>query len=64
MRKIFANVTVWILLAAMAVGGLLIPDPAAGQEIDESKTLVVVGTATVRGDNVSGAKERPSLTVL
>ena len=58
MRKIFANVTVLILLAAMAVGGLLIPDPAAGQEIDESKTLVVVGTATVRGDNVSGAKEK------
>ena len=58
MRKIFANVTVLILLTAMAVGGLLIPDPAAAQEIDESKTLVVVGSAAVRGDNVSGAKEK------
>jgi len=58
MSKILANVAVVILMAAMAVGGLLIPDPAAAQEINESKTLVVVGTATVRGVNVSDAKEK------
>jgi hypothetical protein len=58
MRKIFANFTVLILMAAMTAGGLLIPDPAAAQEIAESKTVVVVGTAAVRGDNVSGAKEK------
>ena len=58
MSKILANVAVVILLAAMAVGGALVPGPATAQEIDESKTLVVVGTATVKGDNVSGAREQ------
>ncbi len=58
MRKIFANFTVLILLAAMTAGGVLIPDAAAAQETAESKTLVVVGTASVRGDNVSGAREQ------
>jgi len=58
MRKIFADFTVLILLAAMTAGGLLIPDSAPAQEIAESKTLVVVGTASVRGDNVSGAREK------
>jgi len=58
MRKIFANFTVLILLAAMTAGGVLIPDAAAAQETAESKTLVVVGTASVRGDNVSGAREK------
>jgi hypothetical protein len=58
MRKICANFTVLILLAALTAGGLLIPDAATAQELDESKTLVVVGTASVRGENVSGAREK------
>ena len=57
MKKIFANITLWMLLAAVAAGGLSIPGTAAAQEGDESKTLVVVGTAAVRGDNVTGARE-------
>lgn len=58
MRKIFANFTVLLLLAALMAGGLLIPDAAVAQETAESKTFVVVGTATVRDDNVSGAREK------
>jgi len=42
----------------LTVGGLLIPGAAAAQESAKSKTFVVVGSATVRGDNVSGAREK------
>jgi hypothetical protein len=58
MRKIFANFTVLTLLASWMAGGLLVPDAAVAQETAETKTFVVVGTATVRGDNVSGAREK------
>ena len=58
MWKIFANFTVMALLAALTVGWGLIPGAAAAQESAKSKTFVVVGSATVRGDNVSGAKEK------
>ena len=57
MRKIFAIFSVLILSAAVTAGGLLIPDAATAQQLDESNTLVVVGTASVKGDNVSGARE-------
>ena len=58
MRKIIANFTVLTLLAFWMTGGLLVPDAAVAQETAETKTFVVVGTATVRGDNVSGAREK------
>jgi hypothetical protein len=58
MRKIFANFTVLTLLASWMAGGLLVPDAAVAQETAETKTFVVVGTATVRGENVSGAREK------
>jgi hypothetical protein len=58
MRKIFANFTVLTLLASWMAGGLLVPDAAVAQETAETKTFVVVGSATVRGDNVSGAREK------
>ena len=58
MRKIFANFTVMVLLASLTVGGLLIPGVLAAQDSAKSKTFVVVGSATVRGDNVSGAREK------
>jgi hypothetical protein len=54
MRKIFTNITLLILVAA---GGWWIPLTAGAQQIDESKTVVVVGTAAIKGDNVSGARE-------
>ena len=57
MRKIFANFTGLILLAFLMAGGLSTPGDAAAQETAESKTFVVVGSATVKGDNVSAAKE-------
>ena len=53
MRKIFTNFIVLVLLA----GGWLIPEMAVAQGTAQSKTFVVVGTATVRGDNVAAAKE-------
>ncbi len=58
MRKIFAKFTVLALLASWMTGGLLIPDAAVAQETAITKTFVVVGTATVKGDNVSGAREK------
>ena len=58
MRKIFANFAVMVLLASLTVGGLLIPGVLAAQDSAKSKTFVVVGSATVRGDNVSGAREK------
>ncbi|CAB1061122.1 hypothetical protein D1BOALGB6SA_5893 [Olavius sp. associated proteobacterium Delta 1] len=57
MRRIFANFTILILLASLMTGGLLIPDAAVAQEAANSETFVVVGTATVKGNNVSGARE-------
>ncbi len=58
MRKPVANFMVLIVLASLMAGGLLIPGAAVAQETAESKIFVVVGTATVRGDNVSGAREK------
>jgi len=57
MRKIFANFTGLILLAFLMAGGLSTPGGAGAQETAESKTFVVVGSAAVKGDNVSAAKE-------
>jgi len=58
MRRILAKFTVLLLLAFLMSGGLLTPDAVLAQGIAESKIFVVVGTAAVRGDNVSGARER------
>ncbi|MEE9496876.1 MAG: hypothetical protein V3V39_10150, partial [Desulfobacterales bacterium] len=58
MRKIFAKFMVLILLAALMAGGVLITDTAVAQEAVQSQTFVVIGTATVRGTNVSAAREK------
>jgi len=58
MRKIHANFTVLMLLASLIVGGVLITDAATAQESAKTKTFVVVGTASVIGDNVSAAREK------
>jgi len=58
MRKVFANYTVLMLLAFLTAGGAVMPAAAAAQEIAESKTFVVVGTATVQGEDVSDAREK------
>ncbi len=58
MRKIFAKFMVLILLAALMAGGVLITDAAVAQEAAQSQTFVVIGKATVRGTNVSAAREK------
>jgi hypothetical protein len=58
MKKNFADFTVLILLASFMTGGFLMPDAAVAQEAAKSKTFVVVGSAPVRGDNVSAAKKQ------
>jgi len=46
-----------IPLACLLAAGLYIPDVAVAQGPAQSKTFVVIGTASVRGDNVAAAKE-------
>jgi len=57
MRKIFTNFMALIPLACLLAAGLYIPDVAVAQGPAQSKTFVVIGTASVRGDNVAAAKE-------
>ncbi len=38
--------------------GLMISNPVAAQQAAKTKTFVVIGTATVRGTNVSGARQK------
>ena len=57
MKKTVANFLLLTLLASVTAAGLLIPDCAGAQQAGESKTFVVVGTAAVKGDNVSAARE-------
>jgi len=58
MRKVFANYTVLMLLASLAAWGVVVPVAVMAQETAESKTFVVVGTATVQGEDVSDAREK------
>ncbi|CAB1083263.1 hypothetical protein D1AOALGA4SA_10836 [Olavius algarvensis Delta 1 endosymbiont] len=58
MRKVFADYTVLMLLAFLTAGGAVMPAPLAAQVTAESKTFVVVGTATVQGEDVSDAREK------
>ena len=58
MRRIFTNFTVIVLLAFLTAVVFLIPDNAGAQQSAETRTLVVVGTAAVKGDNVSAAREK------
>jgi len=57
MRKSFTNFMALIPLACLLAAGLYIPEVAVAQGPAQSKTFVVIGTATVRGDNVAAAKE-------
>jgi hypothetical protein len=58
MRKKFANFMILMLVGIVAAGGLFAPDTAVAQQTVKSKTYVVVGTAPVKGDNVSGARDQ------
>ena len=58
MRNTVASFMVLILLPSLMAVGFLIPDTAGAQKTADSKTFVVVGTATVKGDNVSAAREK------
>jgi hypothetical protein len=57
MRKSVENFRMLILLASLMAAGFLIPDTAGAQQAAGSKTFVVVGSATVKGDNVSAARK-------
>ena len=56
--KFVAVLKILILAISLSAGGLLKADIAGAQESDQTKTFVVVGTATVQGGNVSVARER------
>jgi hypothetical protein len=58
MKKIGTNLMVLILLASMMSGGFLLPDTAGAEQPAETKTFVVIGTAVVKGGNVSAAREK------
>jgi hypothetical protein len=58
MMKFVAVLKILILAISLSAGGLLKADIAGAQESDQTKTFVVVGTATVQGGNVSVARER------
>ncbi|MCP4623471.1 MAG: hypothetical protein GY850_08045 [bacterium] len=58
MRKTVAKFMVFILLPALMAVGFLIPDTVGAQQTVETKTFVVVGNATVKGNNVAAAKEK------
>jgi hypothetical protein len=60
MMKSAAAVTVKILMLtiSLAAGGLLLPGAAGAQQADQTETFVVIGTALVRGSNVSVAREK------
>jgi len=58
MSKVFANYTVLMLLAFLLAWGVVVPVTLMAQESAESKTFVVVGTATVQGEDVSDAREK------
>jgi hypothetical protein len=58
MRKTVANLMVLILLSSLMAVGFLFPDTAGAQQTAETKTFVVVGTASVKGGNISAAREK------
>ena len=49
---------VQLFLALLMVVGLMLPGTVGAQKTAASKTFVVVGTAPVKGDNVTAARER------
>jgi len=58
MMKFVAAIKILILTISLSVGGLLPIEAALAQESDQTKTFVVIGTATVQGTNVSAAREK------
>jgi hypothetical protein len=58
MMKSGAAIQILLLTISLAVGGLLLTEAAWAQEPDQTKTFVVIGTATVQGTNVSAAREK------
>ena len=58
MRRTAANFMVQILLTSLMAAGFLAPSTAGAQQTAESKTFVVVGSADVKGDNVTVARDR------
>jgi len=58
MRGIFAKSRLLMLATALTAAGLLFAETALAEDSAEAKILVVVGTATVQGSNVSAAREK------
>jgi len=57
MRSVVA-VKILILTISLSAGALLPIEAALAQESDQTKTFVVIGSATVQGTNVSVAREK------
>jgi hypothetical protein len=58
MRKSVAAIQLLILAISLSAGGLLVSEAAWAKESGQTKTFVVIGTATVQGANVSAAREK------
>jgi hypothetical protein len=58
MMKSVAAIQILILAIFLPAGGLLLTEAAWAQESDQTKTFVVIGTASVQGTNVSAAREK------
>jgi hypothetical protein len=58
MKKSVAAIQILILTIFLSAGGLQLTETVWAQESDQTKTFVVIGTATVQGGNVSAAREK------
>ncbi|UCD81168.1 MAG: hypothetical protein JSW26_07000 [Desulfobacterales bacterium] len=58
MMKFVAAIKILILTMFLSTIGLLPTGSALAQKSDQTKTFVVIGTATVQGTNVSAAREK------
>ena len=58
MKKFSIKYVPLTFIIFMMSAGLQIPDLAGAQESAKSKTFVVIGTATVKGDNIPAAREK------
>ena len=58
MMKSVAAIQILIMGIFLSAGGLLLTEAAWAQESGQTKTFIVIGTATVQGTNVSAARDK------
>ncbi len=58
MRTFLMRCRGWKLVLLGLIAGLMFTNPLAAQTTAQTKTFVVIGTATVRGGNVSAARQK------